>query len=199
MVDREWASHQYSEVQSDGHHHQQEYDLEANHVRSSVFSLASFFSTAAWCHLVLGHEVGCPFWQRFGESSEKDFCPEQPAKVSLLSRSYVSNVLCSSPFGHLLRISRFLQCPAPSLEKMNQFERRCFRIIGSNNFPGLEEVLEASAKRLFKSVIAHEHHPLRELFCHRPMNLTRRTSILLPPPAKTTRFSASFIRYSSCD
>ena len=93
----------------------------------------------------------------------------------------------------------FCNAPRRLWKKMNQFERRCFRIIGSNNFPGLEEVLEASAKRLFKSVIAHEHHPLRELFCHRPMNLTRRKSILLPPRAKTTRFSASFIRYSSCD
>ncbi len=91
----------------------------------------------------------------------------------------------------------FCNAPRRLWKKFVQFERRCFRIIGQNDFLSLEEACESSARRLFKEIDANEQHPLRELFCTRPANRTRRTATLFPPQTKTKRLSASFIRFSS--
>ena len=82
-------------------------------------------------------------------------------------------------------------------EKLLNFERRIFRIIGEKNSETILEAGDQFCKRLFQKVELSCDHPLRECFKLRQNFRTRSSTQLLPCSSKTVRLSKSFIRFSS--
>lgn len=90
----------------------------------------------------------------------------------------------------------FCNIPNRLEDKLTRFERRCFRIIGNDNFPSFLSVSRSLCLRLFQKVAMHDDHPLRELFLLRLASRTRSNRTLVPPRRRTKRFSSSFIKFA---
>jgi hypothetical protein len=90
----------------------------------------------------------------------------------------------------------FCNAPLRLMEKLCRFERRCFRVIGSGDFPTLTQVGQAFALKLFREVEVTAQHPLRELFTERVGGRTRSRQCFLPLRSKTKRLSSSFMKFA---
>ena len=90
-------------------------------------------------------------------------------------------------------------CNAPQflLTKLLRLERRVFRIIGTPCHNSLIVTAEKTCRKLYLQIKSDDSHPLREMFVYRPRGelSTRSFNSLLPPFAKTKRYSNSFIKY----
>lgn len=89
----------------------------------------------------------------------------------------------------------FCNIPTYLQDKLLRFERRIFRIAGSNGDLTVVEAAEMMCKRLFESVVLFQSHPLRKCFTQR-MTKTRASMQLQPIKAKTKRLFSSFIRFA---
>ena len=89
----------------------------------------------------------------------------------------------------------FCNLPKFLQDKLLKFERRIFRIVGSDNDVTVIEAAEEMCQRLFSKVAILIGHPLRQCFSQR-CTVTRASMQLRPPKAKTKRFSSSFIRFA---
>jgi hypothetical protein len=91
----------------------------------------------------------------------------------------------------------FCNMPLYLQAKLLRIERRVHRIIngGENqDLPSVIDTGEALCQRLFSKIVLDVIHPLRSCFTLRTSR-TRSSKLLQPIPAKTTRFSSSFMRF----
>ena len=115
--------------------------------------------------------------------------------VSLIVSAYVAFVRSILLFS----FPTFCNAPQFLMDRLLPFERRIFSFVYRFDVkvPSICEAGELCCRRLFQKVQHLPSHPLRVLFQHKPTDRTRRKATLLPPPAKTKRFSSSFVRFSS--
>ena len=110
----------------------------------------------------------------------------------LIFKTYIALIRSVLLFGYpcICNSPNYLLC------KLLQVEKRVKKIIGSvENFPSLFEVADKMCDKLMFSILRSSNHPLRVMFRPSHNRSTRDHRSLRPPPAKTSRFSLSFIKF----
>lgn len=92
----------------------------------------------------------------------------------------------------------FCNIPDYLVDKLLCVERRIYRVmdIPHHSADSLLTVADRTCSKLYFDIVKHEDHPLREMFTKQVSDrVTRGSSVLRRPFAKTKRFSSSFIKF----
>ena len=80
-------------------------------------------------------------------------------------------------------------------KKLVAVERRASRIMCTHPCVSVLDAADATCRRLFAAIEAHDDHPLRVLFTQRKPT-PRNSRTLAVPKGKTKRYTSSFIHYA---